>query len=64
MLALRSRFILVLIQILFIQPSLTFDETYKEELYVRPLPTGQTYFNLLFTTTGSVDLVRSNLGKT
>lgn len=32
------------------------DEKYNEELYIRPLATGETYFNLLFTTIASPDL--------
>ena len=38
-------------------------DNYKEELYVRPLPTGHTYFNLQFTTIVSPDILKSNIGK-
>ena len=36
----------------------TTDEIYREELYIRPLATGETYFNLLFTTIVSTDLLQ------
>ena len=42
---------------------LSHGETYKEELYIRPLPNGHTYFNLLFTTVASPTLLKSNIGR-
>jgi len=39
------------------------EDTYKEELYIRPLPTGHTYFNLLFTTVVSPDILKPNISK-
>ncbi|CAF3854820.1 unnamed protein product [Rotaria sordida] len=37
------------------------DDIYKEELYIRPLSTGHTYFNLLFTTVASPNILKSNI---
>lgn len=39
------------------------DDTYKEELYIRPLSTGHTYLNLLFTTVVSPDILKPNISK-
>ena len=35
------------------------EEKYDEELYIRPLATGETYFNLLFTTVASPSFLQS-----
>ncbi|CAF1093440.1 unnamed protein product [Adineta steineri] len=37
------------------------EDIYKEELYIRPLASGHTYFNLLFTTVVSPDILKSNI---
>lgn len=47
---------------LLIHHCLSTEDIYKEELYVRPLSTGHTYFNLLFTTVVSPDILKSNIG--
>jgi hypothetical protein len=39
------------------------EDTYKEELYIRPLSTGHTYFNLLFTTVVSPDILKPSISK-
>lgn len=39
------------------------EDIYKEELYIRPLPTGHTYYNLLFTTVVSPEILQTNIGK-
>ncbi|CAF1905194.1 unnamed protein product [Rotaria magnacalcarata] len=37
------------------------EDKYNEELYIRPLSTGHTYFNLLFTTVVSPDILKPNI---
>ena len=39
------------------------EDTYKEELYIRPLPTGHTYYNLLFTTVVAPDILEPSISK-
>ena len=39
------------------------EDIYKEELYIRPLSTGHTYYNLLFTTVVSPEILEANIGK-
>jgi len=39
------------------------EDTYKEELYIRPLSNGHTYFNLLFTTIVSPDILKPSISK-
>ncbi|UJR10819.1 hypothetical protein I4U23_015006 [Adineta vaga] len=46
---------------LFIHYCSTKEDIYKEELYIRPLSSGHTYFNLLFTTVVSPDILKSNI---
>lgn len=59
-----TKFCCCIILILFlINYCLSKEDIYKEELYVRPLSTGHTYFNLLFTTVVSPDLLKSNISK-
>jgi len=50
--------------LLFLIPySSSNEDTYKEELYIRPLSTGHTYYNLLFTTVVSPDILKPSIGK-
>ncbi|CAF0980488.1 unnamed protein product [Adineta ricciae] len=50
-----------LILVLLIHCCSTNEDVYKEELYIRPLVSGHTYFNLLFTTVASPDILKSNI---
>ncbi|CAF1058341.1 unnamed protein product [Rotaria sp. Silwood1] len=47
--------------VLFIYYCSSTDDIYKEELYIRPLSTGHTYFNLLFTTLVSPDILKTDI---
>ena len=39
------------------------EDEYREELYIRPLATGHTYFHFLFTTVASPDILKSDIGE-
>lgn len=49
----------VFVFLLLLRSARSNEEKYEEELYIRPLATGETYLNLLFTTVASPELLQS-----